>query len=392
MRGCPTRPARKCLPSPVCPRAIAPRAQRVDLHQPGGNGHLLIIGPIGAGKSVFLNFLVSQAGRHDARRIRFDKDRSTRIPTLLSGGAFVDVTGKFQAATHVNPLSLLNSPANFTYVTEWVTLALEDEDFSLSPQQSQDIFEAVKILAEYPREHWTLGRLATLLHDSLRERLQIWLRGGQYGHFFDHAEDAFDVSDNLSIEMGDLFESIHVRPCCSPTMPSIDQPVDGRPEVHDHRSRRGWILLPAPPLLQAAGNLDYHHPEAQRRRLDGHAVAAAARACTGLRNSQGQRRQSDLPAEQPGQYQQGPLQGQVWPDRRSDPDDQRRGPQPGLSVDHARADPDAAEHVLRRNGCDAEVRRRRAIDPRPPLRLWRVRLATTLCARDARAFCIRRDP
>ncbi|NOV26620.1 MULTISPECIES: VirB4 family type IV secretion system protein [Cupriavidus] len=198
--------AGKEVPPLTCLPTRHRTAQRVDLHQPGGNGHLLIIGPIGAGKSVFLNFLVSQAGRHDARRIRFDKDRSTRIPTLLSGGAFVDVTGKFQAATHVNPLSLLNSPTNFTYVTEWVTLALEDEDFSLSPQQSQDIFEAVKILATYPREHWTLGRLATLLHDSLRERLQIWLQGGQYGHFFDHAEDAFDVSDNLSIEMGDLFE------------------------------------------------------------------------------------------------------------------------------------------------------------------------------------------
>jgi type IV secretion system protein VirB4 len=86
-----------------------------------------------------------------------------------------------------------------------VTLAIEDDSFTLSPQQRQDIFEAVKILAAYGRESWTLGRLATLLHDSLRERLQIWLQGGQYGHFFDHAEDAFEISDNLSIEMGDLF-------------------------------------------------------------------------------------------------------------------------------------------------------------------------------------------
>jgi len=181
-------------------------AQRVDFHQPCGNGHVLIIGPIGAGKSVFLNFLVSQAGRHGARRVRFDKDRSTRIPTLLSGGTFVDVTGKFQTATHVNPLSLLGEPANFTYVAQWVSLALEDDNFSLTPQQSTDVYEAVKILATYTSEHWTLSNLSTQLHGELRERLQIWLKGGQYGHFFDHAEDAFAVSDNLSIEMGDLFE------------------------------------------------------------------------------------------------------------------------------------------------------------------------------------------
>lgn len=194
------------IPPLTCLPTRHKTAQRVDLHQPGGNGHLLVIGPIGAGKSVFLNFLVSQAGRHGARRIRFDKDRSTRIPTLLSGGAFVDVTGKFQTATHANPLSLLGDPTNFTYVTEWVTLALEDENFSLSPQQTQDVFEAVKILSTYSPELWTLGNLSTQLHDELRERLQIWIKGGQYGHFFDHADDAFAVSDNLSIEMGDLFE------------------------------------------------------------------------------------------------------------------------------------------------------------------------------------------
>ncbi|WP_020203514.1 VirB4 family type IV secretion system protein [Cupriavidus sp. WS] len=198
--------AGKDVPPLTCLPTRHRTAQRVDLHQPGGNGHLFVIGPIGAGKSVFLNFLVSQAGRHDARRIRFDKDRSTRIPTLLSGGKFIDVTGKFQSSTPINPLSLLNDSKNFTYVSEWVTLALEDDDFSVTPQQSSDVFEAVKILATYPRERWTLGFLATLLHDTLRERLQVWLKGGQYGNFFDHAEDAFVVSDNLSIEMGDLFE------------------------------------------------------------------------------------------------------------------------------------------------------------------------------------------
>ncbi|KAI3602991.1 Conjugative transfer protein TrbE (plasmid) [Cupriavidus necator H850] len=197
--------AGKEVPPLTCLPTRHRTAQRVDLHQPGGNAHLIVIGPIGAGKSVFLNFLVSQAGRHNARRIRFDKDRSTRITTLLSGGKFIDITGKFQAATPVNPLSLLVDPMNFTYVSEWVSLAIEDDSFTLSPQQRQDIFEAVKILAEYERPNWTLGRLSTLLHDSLRERLQIWLRGGQYGHFFDHAEDAFELSDNLSIEMGDLF-------------------------------------------------------------------------------------------------------------------------------------------------------------------------------------------
>jgi type IV secretion system protein VirB4 len=56
-------PPLTCLPT----RHRTP--QRVDMHQPGGNGHLFVIGPIGAGKSVFLNFLVSRPT--DTRRVGF---------------------------------------------------------------------------------------------------------------------------------------------------------------------------------------------------------------------------------------------------------------------------------------------------------------------------------
>jgi type IV secretion system protein VirB4 len=180
--------------------------QRVHLHHPGGKSHLLVIGPIGAGKSVLLNFILSQTGRHGARRIRFDKDRSTRITTVLADGNFIDVTGRFKAATSVNPLSLLNDPKNYTYVAGWVQMAMENEKFTCSKKDETNIYEAVVTLAAgYTREFWTLSFLNTLLPDELREQLAVWTKGEKNGHFFDHVEDAFKLSDNLSIEMGDLF-------------------------------------------------------------------------------------------------------------------------------------------------------------------------------------------
>lgn len=197
--------AGKEMPPLTCLPTRHLTAQRVDMHEPGGNGHLFVIGPIGAGKSVFLNFLMSQSGRHNPRRIRFDKDRSTRITTQLGGGQFIDVTGKFATATRCNPLSLLGEAENHAYVTEWLILAIEDEDgFRLTPTQKQDIFDAVQILAGYSREQWTLSFFATLVHADLRERLQLWMKGGQYGDFFDNVDDAFQISDDLTIEMGEL--------------------------------------------------------------------------------------------------------------------------------------------------------------------------------------------
>ena len=185
--------------------------QRVTLHQPGGKSHAMVIGPIGAGKTIMLNFLMSQSGRYGARRIKFDKNRSTRIPTVLSNGKFVDVTGRFAAATHVNPLSLLHARRHFAYVAQWVQMAIEDDDFSCSPQQQTLLFEAVETLGTgYGAEFWTLSNLNTLLPVELRERFGLWTKGGKNGHFFDHAEDAFSLTDDIAIEMGDLFENYPV--------------------------------------------------------------------------------------------------------------------------------------------------------------------------------------
>ncbi|CAG9254966.1 Type IV secretion system protein VirB4 [Paraburkholderia unamae] len=181
--------------------------QRVSLHHPGGRSHLLVVGPTGSGKTILLNFLLSQTGRHGARRVRFDKERSTRVPTVLGGGHFIDVTGRYQAATPVNPLSLLADPRHYEYVSTWVQMAIEDDSFQCSPTQAREIFTKVQMLATgYGPEFWTLSYLTTLLSAELRERLRIWTKGEKNGKFFDHVEDAFSLSDDVSIECGDLFQ------------------------------------------------------------------------------------------------------------------------------------------------------------------------------------------
>ncbi|WP_250518942.1 type IV secretion system protein VirB4 [Caballeronia sp. ATUFL_M1_KS5A] len=185
--------------------------QYFDLHHPGGKAHTLVVGPIGAGKSVFLNYLMTQTGRHGARRIRFDKDRSTRISTLLAGGRFIDATGRFEAATSVNPLSLIGEEKHWSYVADWVQLAIEGEDYTCTPQQQTEIYERIRTLAlGFPPEKWRLSGLITLLPADLRERLQVWTEGNKNGKFFDHTEDGFAISDDLSIEMGDLFQNFPV--------------------------------------------------------------------------------------------------------------------------------------------------------------------------------------
>ena len=44
----------------------------------------------------------------------------------------------------------------------------------------------------------------------MRDRLSVWTEGQKNGRFFDHVEDGFAISDDLSIEMGDLFQNFPV--------------------------------------------------------------------------------------------------------------------------------------------------------------------------------------
>jgi type IV secretion system protein VirB4 len=204
--------------------------QRITLHDPSGKSHTLIVGPIGAGKTIFLNFLVSQTGRFAPRRIKFDKNRSTRIPTMFADGKFVDATGKFAAATQVNPLSMLVDPRHYTYVSGWVQMAIEGdgEDFRCTPQQERTIYERVVTLAQgYGPEFWTLSFLTTLLPVELRDRLQIWTKGEKNGRFFDHVEDAFSYPTTWRSRWASYSKAIRWPPRCSWTTRST-------------ASRNGW--------------------------------------------------------------------------------------------------------------------------------------------------------
>src|SRR6478735_3347483 len=83
--------------------------------------------------------------------------------------------------------------------------------YTCTPQQQTEIFDRIKTLAlGFPPEKWRLSSLITLLPADLRERLQVWTEGNKNGKFFDHAEDGFAISDDLSIEMGDLFQNFPV--------------------------------------------------------------------------------------------------------------------------------------------------------------------------------------
>ena len=60
----------------------------------GDVGHMLVVGPTGAGKSVLLSFMAMQFRRYkDAQIFAFDFGGSIRAATLAMGGDWQDLGG-----------------------------------------------------------------------------------------------------------------------------------------------------------------------------------------------------------------------------------------------------------------------------------------------------------
>lgn len=178
----------------------------------GGVGHTLVFGPSGSGKSVAMNFLISQFGRYAGSRVMiFDKDYSCRIPTLLQGGVHVDL--KPGARIRLNPLALCAEPRHRAFLVSWVESLISSRGYRITTADSQKISAALgDMAARFDPSLIRLSGLATQLDGHLRDELAPWLKErpdggpeGSYADYFDHAEDELDLSRHLTaIEMNDV--------------------------------------------------------------------------------------------------------------------------------------------------------------------------------------------
>jgi len=169
----------------------------------GDLGHCFVVGPSRAGKSVLVNFLLSQFRRYpDARVLIFDKDRSAKIPTLLQGGTYIDPAR--DETIFCNPLVALNCKSGRVWLRGWLERVLTHHAYVWSSADDVFLNEALDALEILLPEHRHLSTLQSLLPQHLAAELAPWVKGGAMGGLFDHAEDRFSITGLMCIEMGEL--------------------------------------------------------------------------------------------------------------------------------------------------------------------------------------------
>lgn len=178
----------------------------------GALGHCAVIGPSRSGKSIGMNFAISQWSKYPGGRVLiFDKDYSCRIPSMLQGGSHIDL--RPDAGIRMNPLSLLSDPSHFPFVQQWIEGLISLRDYRFTPQDDVDLRAALQeIAAREDKRLITLGHLAELLPSHLRNALSPWVRSGshagsdgQYADYFDNEGDDLDLDRPITcIEMNDI--------------------------------------------------------------------------------------------------------------------------------------------------------------------------------------------
>jgi type IV secretion system protein VirB4 len=163
----------------------------------GDVGHMLVVGPTGAGKSVLLALLALQFRRCPGARVFiFDKGWSARAAVLAMGGVHHELGASGGRALAFQPLRRIHEAASRSWAAEWLAGLLEHEKVPVTPEVKDALWSALLSLASAPLGERTLTGLSLLLQSNkLKSALQPFTLEGPFGQLLDAAEDKLALAD-----------------------------------------------------------------------------------------------------------------------------------------------------------------------------------------------------
>ena len=218
----------------------------------GDVGHMLIVGPTGAGKSVLLALLALQFRRYpDSQVYIFDKGYSARAAVLAMGGAHHALGLGGESDDHgraiaFQPLRHIDRADERAWVAEWIGALLAHEKILVTPEVKEAVWSALTNLATAPVEERTLTGLSLLLQSAaLRSALAPYTLEGPFGRLLDAAEDDLAIADIQCFETEALMgQTGVVAPVLTYLFHRLEERFTGRPTllILDE----AWVFLDHP--------------------------------------------------------------------------------------------------------------------------------------------------
>ncbi|HEU4961424.1 MAG TPA: conjugal transfer protein TrbE [Sphingomonas sp.] len=215
----------------------------------GDVGHMLVVGPTGAGKSVLLALLAFQFRRYPGAQVYiFDKGLSARAAVLAMGGAH-HALGTSDALAF-QPLRNVDNHDERAWAADWVAALLGAERVDVTPEVKEALWSALTSLASAPPQERTLTGLSVLLQsNALKAALMPYTLEGPFGRLLDAAENSLALTQVQCFETEALMNTTSaVLPVLTYLFHRLEERFDGRPTllILDE----AWVFLDNPLFAQ----------------------------------------------------------------------------------------------------------------------------------------------
>lgn len=202
----------------------------------GDVGHMMVVGPTGAGKSVLLSFIAFQFRRYTGSRILvFDMGRSARAAVLAMGGSHHALGAGDGEGDLISfqPLRGIDGESERSWAAEWLGGIFAQEGVLLTPEIKDALWSALSSLATAPVEQRTLTGLSLLLQsNALRLALAPYMLDGSHGGYLDASEERLAQCDVQCFETEALMGRKGLAaPVLTYLFHRIEQRFDGRPTL-----------------------------------------------------------------------------------------------------------------------------------------------------------------
>jgi type IV secretion system protein VirB4 len=205
----------------------------------GTNGHTAIIGPHGMGKTVLMNFLVSEARKFNGRLFYIDQERASKVFVCTLGGKYTIIKPREKSPDYAfNPFHLDDTPENRQFLCRWMVLLAEAKSGTISDAEKAHLHKLVDYIYTLPKASRRIGILAEsfgpISDGTLGERMSHWYGDGRYAHLFDNeTPTAYSLDGNtygfgVSWVLEDL---VSLGPVISYLFHRIEITLDGRPTI-----------------------------------------------------------------------------------------------------------------------------------------------------------------
>jgi type IV secretory pathway VirB4 component len=174
----------------------------------GESASTMVIGRHRSGKSGKMSFMAMQFLRYLENQVfLFDRDWGFYCATLMVGGAHYDL-GE-ETALGFQPLGKVDQGyQELVWAQSWIETLFVVQDMPLTPADKHEIWEALKSVANKPRELRTLSCFQACLQvQRLKPALASFVGRGPYA-FLDATHDSFRLARWTCFEMKKMMENM----------------------------------------------------------------------------------------------------------------------------------------------------------------------------------------